>query len=547
MKDNDEPLTAKAMTLSSVRRQFMLNKSSGASAFLTDAPILWQNALINFLYIMYFAVEKKAFLWYNTCIYVIKDRESLVFSDIFFLYVFLPLFLICYFAARNTKLKNAVLIVFSLFFYAWGEPVWVGLLIFSSVFDFLNGRFIDKHKDEKIAVLGVIVSCAVNLSILGVFKYSGMIVDGINTLLSLSLPVPDFHLPIGISFYTFQSITYVVDVYRKKARAQKNYFGYLLYLSMFFQLVAGPIVRYNTVAREIENRSVKIHEFSDGITRLIFGLGKKVLIANSMGQLATQFLTFDTAPTSVLAAWSGVILYSLQIYYDFSGYSDMAIGLGLMCGFHFPENFEHPYISASATEFWRRWHISLGTFFRDYVYIPLGGNRKHQLLNIAIVWFCTGLWHGASWNFIMWGLYFGVLLVIEKTFLLKVLEKAPKIIGHIYLLIAVIFGWMIFYFTDTSKMGACFGAMFGKNGLAATDLLTESQLKGSLWLIIAAIIICMPVYKGISAFGEKLAKKSAASFTLVSAVKILFLAFILFASTVSLVGDTYNPFLYFRF
>lgn len=471
----------------------------------------------------------------------------MVFSDIFFLYVFLPLFLICYFAAGNTKFKNAVLIVFSLFFYAWGEPVWVGLLIFSSVFDFLNGRFIDRHKDEKIAVLGVIVSCAVNLSILGVFKYSGMIVSGINSLLSLSLPVPDFHLPIGISFYTFQSITYVVDVYRKKARAQKNYFGYLLYLSMFFQLVAGPIVRYNTVAREIENRSVKIHEFSDGITRLIFGLGKKVLIANSMGQLATQFLTFDTAPSSVLAAWAGVILYSLQIYYDFSGYSDMAIGLGLMCGFHFPENFEHPYISASATEFWRRWHISLGTFFRDYVYIPLGGNRKHQLLNIAIVWFCTGLWHGASWNFIMWGLYFGVLLVIEKTFLLKVLEKAPKFIGHIYLLIAVIFGWMIFYFTDVSQMGACFGAMFGKNGLAATDLLTESQLKGSLWLIIAAIIICMPVYKGISTFGEKLAKKSAASFTLVSTVKILFLAFILFASTVSLVGDTYNPFLYFRF
>ena len=225
----------------------------------------------------------------------------------------------------------------------------------------------------------------------------------------------------------------------------------------------------------------------------------------------------------------------------------MAIGLGLMCGFHFPENFEHPYISGSATEFWRRWHISLGTFFRDYVYIPLGGNRKHQLLNIAIVWFCTGLWHGASLNFIMWGLYFGVLLVIEKTFLLKILEKIPKIFGHIYLLIAVIFGWMIFYFTDTSKMGACFGAMLGQNGIAATDLLTESRIKGSIWLIIAAIIICMPIYKGISALGEKLAKRSSVSFALVSAVKIIFLAFVLFASTVSLVGDTYNPFLYFRF
>lgn len=472
---------------------------------------------------------------------------DLVFSDIFFLFEFLPIFLICYFAAGKTRIKNYVLTAFSLFFYAWGEPVWVCLLIFSSIFDYINGRFIDKHKGEKKAVLGVILSCTVNLAVLCVFKYSGMLVSGFNGLTGLNVPVPDFHLPIGISFYTFQSITYVVDVYRGKARAQKNYFNYLLYLSMFFQLVAGPIVRYNTVAREIENRTVKISEFSQGITRLIFGLGKKVLIANSMGQLAAEFLTFDKAPESMLAAWAGIIMYTLQIYYDFSGYSDMAIGMGLMCGFHFPENFDHPYVSSSATEFWRRWHISLGTFFRDYLYIPLGGNRKHQILNIAIVWFCTGLWHGASWNFILWGLYFGVLLVIEKKFLLNIFEKIPKIFSHIYLIFAVIFGWLIFYFTDLSRMGACLGAMFGAGGIIPTDILTESELKGSLWLIIAAVILCMPVYSKVSAAGERIARASKVGFVTVCAVKILFLGAVLTLSTVSLVGDTYNPFLYFRF
>ena len=471
----------------------------------------------------------------------------MVFSDIFFLFEFLPLFLICYFAARKTKFQNIVLTAFSLFFYSWGEPVWVCLLIFSSVFDYFNGRYIDKHKGEKCAVNGVILSVTVNLLILAVFKYSGMIVSGINGILPVELPVPDFHLPIGISFYTFQSITYVVDVYKGRARAQKNYWGYLLYLSMFFQLVAGPIVRYNTVAREIENRSTVTSEFSQGLTRLTLGLGKKVIIANSMGELASQFLTFDTAPSSVLAAWAGVIMYSLQIYYDFSGYSDMAIGMGLMCGFHFSENFEHPYISRSATEFWRRWHISLGTFFRDYLYIPLGGNRKHHLLNIAIVWFCTGLWHGASANFILWGLYFGVLLVIEKKFLLSFLERLPKFFGHIYLILAVIFGWAIFYFTDMNALSSCLGAMFGADGIAVTDILTESRLKSSLWLIIAAIILCTPIYDRVKDIGETISKRSRASFMTVGTVKIFALLAILAVSSISLVGNTYNPFLYFRF
>ncbi|MGN0667022.1 MAG: MBOAT family O-acyltransferase [Huintestinicola sp.] len=470
----------------------------------------------------------------------------MVFSDIFFLFEFLPVFLIAYYAARKPAYQNIVLIIFSLIFYAWGEPVWVLLLLFTSVWDFLNGLFISKHQGQKIAVLGVVCSVAADLSILAVFKYSGLIVSGINSLIGTSFDVPSFHLPIGISFYTFQSISYTVDVYRGKAKAQKNYFGFLLYLSMFFQLVAGPIVRYSTVAREIESRSIRISEFNDGLTRLIFGLGKKVIIANSMGQLASSMLDFSDAPASTLAAWAGVLLYSLQIYYDFSGYSDMAIGLGLMCGFHFNENFEHPYISTSATEFWRRWHISLGTFFRDYLYIPLGGNRKHQILNLAIVWFCTGLWHGASVNFILWGLYFGVLVVIEKLFLLKILEKIPAFFRHIYLILAVMFGWMIFYYTDMTKMGKCFFAMFGI-GTDASDIVTESAVKGSIWLILAALLICTPIYSKISAKAKKIAEGSGVGFITVSLIKTVFLLAVFAVSAIMLVGDTYNPFLYFRF
>ncbi len=470
----------------------------------------------------------------------------MVFSDLFFLFVFLPSFLICYFAVRKTAFKNAVLVIFSLIFYSWGEPVWVLLLIMSSILDFLNGRFISKHLGEKKAVLGIVASCVVNLSVLAVFKYSGLIVSGINALFRLSLPVPAFHMPIGISFYTFQSITYVVDVYRGK-RAQKSWPGYLLYLSMFFQLVAGPIVRYGDVAREIDSRSESVSDFAGGISRLVMGLGKKVLIANSMGALASQFLTFDTAPSSVLAAWAGAVAFSLQIYFDFSGYSDMAIGMGLMCGFHFPENFDHPYVSTSVTEFWRRWHISLGTFFRDYLYIPLGGNRRHQMLNILIVWFCTGLWHGASVNFILWGLYFAFFLVLEKRYLLEFFSRIPKIFGHIYLLIVVLFGWVLFYFTDFAALTSTLGAMFGADALAPSDLLTESAIKGSLWLIIAALVLCTPVRAKLSHAGELIAKKNAPCFVLVSAVKVIFLLGVFALSCVSLVGDTYNPFLYFRF
>ncbi|MBQ8978337.1 MAG: MBOAT family protein [Oscillospiraceae bacterium] len=469
----------------------------------------------------------------------------MVFSDIFFLFEFLPIFLIFYFAAADIRIKNVVLVFFSLFFYAWGEPFWMVLLIISSITDFLNGRFITRHKGEKKAALGVVSSCVIDLGILAVFKYSGFFMSSVNALTGLDLPVPDLHLPIGISFYTFQSITYVVDVYRGK-KAQQNYFGYLLYLSMFFQLVAGPIVRYGDVAREIDRRDITTHDFAEGLCRLVYGLGKKVLIANSVGAVAEQCLTFDGAPVSVLAAWAGVFMYSLQIYFDFSGYSDMAIGMGLMCGFHFPENFDHPYASRSVTEFWRRWHISLGTFFRDYVYIPLGGNRRHQMLNILVVWFLTGLWHGASGNFILWGLYFAFFLVLEKTFLLSFFKKIPALFGHIYTILVALFGWAIFYFTDMGKLLTCLSSMFGGKGLPLTDIVTESALKGNIFIIIIAVLLSAPVYPRLRSLADKLSGNTV-TFTLYGLAKIAFLLGIFALSAISLVGDTYSPFLYFRF
>jgi len=471
----------------------------------------------------------------------------LVFSDIFFIYIFLPLFLLFYFAARNIKQKNVVLVIFSLAFYAWGEPLCVFLLILTSLLDYTWGRFIDKYRGSRKAKIGLACSVIIDLGILAFFKYRGLIVTAINAVTPLELTVPEVTLPIGISFYTFQSLTYTIDVYRGKAKMQKSWGKYLLYLSMFFQLVAGPIIRYSDVSREIENRTVKISDFSEGLTRFIFGLGKKVIFANNVGAIADQLLGFDTAPDSVLAAWGGVIMYTLQIYFDFSGYSDMAIGMGRMCGFHFPENFNYPYISRSATEFWRRWHISLGSFFRDYVYIPLGGNRKHQMLNILVVWFCTGLWHGANASFILWGLYFGVILIIEKKWLLKALDTLPRIIGHIYSLLVIVVGWTIFYFTDLSKCGACMKTMFGAGGAALSDPVTESALKGSIWLIIAAIILCVPVYGKVSEICEKGVRRHPAAFGAVSAVKLICLLAIILVSSLLLVGDTYNAFLYYRY
>ncbi len=473
----------------------------------------------------------------------------MVFSNLIFIYVFLPLCLVFYYSARSAKLRNLVLALFSLAFYAWGEPVWVLLLIFSAAVDYFNGLFIESCRTKKRGkpVLGVVFSLVVNLGILFAFKYSAFFIHQLNLLTGLSLHEPTFSLPIGISFYTFQTISYTVDVYRGKVKAQHSFLSFLLYVSMFFQLVAGPIVRYESVAAEIDDRRVTAEDFNSGLVRFVCGLGKKVIIANTVGQLAANSLTFEKAPTSVAAAWFGVAMFALQIYFDFSGYSDMAIGLGKMFGFHFPENFNYPYISRSATEFWRRWHISLGSFFRDYVYIPLGGNRKHQILNLAIVWFLTGLWHGASWNFIIWGMGFGVLIILEKLFMLKVLDKLPKIFSHIYALFFILIGWAVFYFTDLGQLDSCLGAMFGANGIPLYDEVTKSAFLSNLYLIIAAAVLSMPISRLLDEEVRHIERKSGAALTVSGVIRTILCIALLAASSVMLVGQTYNPFLYFRF
>ncbi len=471
----------------------------------------------------------------------------MVFSDLLFIFLFLPVCLWLYYAIDGKKWKNGVLILFSLLFYSFGEPIWVILLILSSVVDYFNGLFIERRKGKKTAVLGVVFSLVFNIGALAVFKYGAFFVTNLNSWFGLGLNVPGFSPPIGISFYSFQTISYTVDVYRGKAKVQHNFADFLLYVSMFFQLVAGPIVRYTDISEQLENRKTTAESLSDGFERFALGLGKKVIIANCVGEAASGFLDFDIAPDSVLAAWSGVLLYSLQIYFDFSGYSDMAIGLGKMFGFTLVENFNYPYISRSASEFWRRWHISMGSFFRDYVYIPMGGNRRHMAVNLAVVWLLTGLWHGAAWNFVIWGAYFGILVTLEKFFIGDFLKKIPSFFSHLYLLLAAAFGWLIFYFEDITKTGAVLKTMFG-GGAALSDALTASRLEGIVFVIIAAVILSCPVYPKLCAAGEKLSERSAAGAVVFNVLKAAAVLAVFVVSCLFLVKQTsYNPFLYFRF
>lgn len=467
----------------------------------------------------------------------------MVFSDLFFLFVFLPLFVICYLAAYYIDkrmsgdtpamaVKNAVLVAFSLIFYAWGEPVYVFLMLICVVINFLAGRFIEKSIQKRQAL---IIGVACNVLILCVFKYAGFFAKTLNAV-GIPIPVPEISLPIGVSFYIFQSISYLVDVYRKEAKAQTRFVDLLLYISMFPQLIAGPIVRYNTVAEEINNRKVSFDDIADGVYRFMIGLAKKVIIANQIGSIATQYLTNSLETSSTLGLLLGLLAFSLQIYFDFSGYSDMAIGIGRCLGFHFNENFNHPYCCNSVTDFWRRWHISLGSFFRDYVYIPMGGNRKNQWRNVLCVWFLTGMWHGASWNFIIWGLFFGVILVIEKLFILKRIKTLPAV-GHIYSLLMVYIGWGIFYFTDFESMKLFFSRIFTSGEFY--NFADVQAVSGNLWLWIAAIAFCMPVRKILEGKITKPEYTCAYRIT-VSVLVILF-------STALLVGATNNAFLYFRF
>lgn len=493
-----------------------------------------------------------------------RRNYKMVFSDLLFLFVFIPFFIVTYLIGgyidrlrikngdkkgKNISGKmlwrNISLIIFSILFYSWGEPVYILLMIFAVIANYCFGLLIDKLDAEKFRKISLIIGVAINLCILGSFKYLGFF-GSILQNFGLLVNPPIIALPIGISFYIFQSISYLVDVYRRESPVQRNIFSLLLYIAMFPQLIAGPIVRYGSVATEINDRNVSLNDVAEGVYRFIIGLGEKVILANILGEIATQLIGGNVENLGAAAAWVGIIAFTLQIYFDFSGYSNMAIGLGLSVGFHFPENFNHPYISRSLTEFWRRWHMSLGSFFRDYVYIPMGGNRRRQILNIMTVWFLTGMWHGASWNFILWGLYFGLIVLIEKYTILK--WKIPVIVSHIYSIFIIIVGWGIFYFDDIGKMGQFFKGFFGLNESAGIPIEVESAIFDNFWIWIAAIILCMPVREFIS----KKAKDFKSTQILyapygVQITRTVISMVILAVSVVLLVGATNNAFLYTRF
>lgn len=421
-------------------------------------------------------------------------------------------------------------------------------MLFSTIIDYFHGLIAEKYRGKWQSKAALISSVTINLLILITFKYTGFIVENLEYILKVKIPYNGFSLPIGISFYTFQTISYVVDVYRGEVECQKSPFKLLLFVSLFHQLVAGPIVRYKDIAYEIDNREITSKMFNQGINRFLIGLSKKVVIANNVGEIAELFLKSELTELSVLGAWLGILLFAFQIYFDFSGYSDMAIGLGKMFGFNYKENFNYPYISKSATEFWRRWHMSLGTFFRDYVYIPLGGNRKNKTRNLLIVWFLTGLWHGASWNFIVWGLYYFTLILLEGAILSKLLKKIPTMFSHIYLIFAVIIGWVFFYFTDFTNALKYIGIMFGYGNNQLIDTFFKINFIDNVYLIILAAMSSTPFFRDMNQIANKILSKKPILYTGYAQItRPLINLAILVVSTILLIGMTYNPFLYFRF
>ena len=465
----------------------------------------------------------------------------MVFSSLLFLFMYLPAVLAVYYVTPK-RWRNALLFIVNLIFYGWGEPIYVSLMIFSTIVDYTCGYFINKyrHVNDRKAKAFLVTSVIINLSLLGFFKYAGFITDTLNFLPFLHIPSFKVALPIGISFYTFQTMSYSIDVYRGDAPVQKNIITFGTYVSLFPQLIAGPIVRYKDVAYQLDHRRETLNDFTKGVCVFCVGLAKKVLIANQMGALWDSIQATGEV-NGWLGSWVGIIAYSFQIYFDFSGYSDMACGLGNMLGFEFLKNFNYPYISKSITEFWRRWHISLGTWFREYVYIPLGGNRKgfkRQILNLFIVWFLTGLWHGASFNFIFWGLYFGLLLVIEKLLLKKLLDKSPAWVQHIYSLFFIVLGWVLFYFTDLGEMGAFFGSLFSFGG-PVVGASAGALILSYLPMLIIAALASTPL--GAFLYGK--VKEMAFN----PALQTVYCTAVLGISTALLVSQSYNPFLYFRF
>ena len=471
----------------------------------------------------------------------------MVFSSIPFLYYFLPVVLLCYMVAP-AKCKNTVLLLASLVFYAWGEPKLVLLMAVSVVLGYVFGLLIEKHRGTIHAKYYMIASIVISVGFLGYFKYADFFIANINMATGLSLPLLKVALPIGISFYTFQLISYIVDVYRGTA-AQHSLLNLATYIAMFPQLIAGPIVRYTDIAKDLTDRVHRFEDIAYGIRRFVIGLSKKVLIANQLGELCDIFQS--SGEQSVLFFWMYAISVSLQIYFDFSGYSDMAIGLGRLFGFKFMENFNYPYISKSVTEFWRRWHISLGSWFRDYIYIPLGGNRVSKgrhLFNIFVVWFLTGFWHGAAWNFIVWGLYFAVLLVIEKFFMLKYMERMPKVLVHGYVLLASVISFVIFDAANMASAFAYIGAMFGFCGLPLVSVETLYYLRSYAILLILALIGATPLVKSIAnRIMTAQWTESTLGTVLSTALELLVLIVLFVVSTAYLVDGSFNPFLYFRF
>ena len=474
-------------------------------------------------------------------------ETGMKFTDLIFVYIFMAALIPIYFIGRKTTYRNVILVAFSLIFYAWSRPEWLILLLVSITGNYFFGLMIDKYRGTGKAKLGVALSLVLSLGMLAVFKYTDFFIGNINGIFGTSIPLTNIALPIGISFYTFQIISYIMDVYWDKVPVQKNYGKLLLYISLFPQLVAGPIVRYNTIVNEIDKRTSSYDDISTGITRFIYGFGKKTIIANALYEIVEKYFGNDVGSLSVAGTWYAVILYALYVYYDFSGYSDMAIGLGRIFGFRFDENFRYPFVSKSITEFWQRWHISLGTFFRDYLlYVPIFGKRR-KYAGLLLVWFCTGFWHGASWNYIIWGLYFGLFVFIEQLIGKKRLKKVPAVIMHIYAKLIIIVGFGIFYFNDKSggisALGTFFGNLVGANGNMLTDLGTQTSFMNNIFLIIAAIVCSTPV---IPAIRKKLLETDAGQ-NAVGISTVVSNVVILAVGTLMLVSSTNNPFLYWQF
>lgn len=464
----------------------------------------------------------------------------MVFSSLVFMFAYLPITLLAYYLVPRQG-RNIFLFIVNLIFYGWGEPKLVLLMVFNIFFNYIGGWLVDKYRaDAKKKKLFLILTCVLDIGILAVFKYTGMITETLNMLPFLNIPELQISLPIGISFYTFQTMSYVIDVYRDDAPVSKNFINFGTYVALFPQLIAGPIVRYRDVAEQLVNRRETLEMFTKGVKLFMVGLAKKVIIANTMGTLTTNIFA-TTDENGVVGTWVGMIAYTFQIYFDFSGYSDMACGLGNMMGFEFLKNFNYPYIAKSITDFWRRWHISLSTWFKEYVYIPLGGNRKgvkRQILNLLIVWGLTGLWHGAAYNFVLWGLYYGLLLILEKFVLKKFLDRLPSFVQHIYTLFIIIIGWGLFYFTDVGQLGAFMVDLFNfGNGICGDQAF--NLIMSNLPMLIIAAVASTPLTTTLYTRFEH------TRFMWIP--ETLYCMGVLAVSTASLVNQSYNPFLYFRF